>query len=125
MTSLTRPTASGPPANANRPTFTPEQAADAQQNLCATYKLAAKEVQVETNGSDRALARIALTNAAAMIDNSASNPALDGKYRDAARALASAYRNTTALGSVATEAEYRSSLDAIVAKDTAMKQFCE
>ncbi len=74
-------------------TYTAAETAAAQRQLCDTYKLAARAVQVDTNGSDKALARIALTNAAVMLDNAAADPALDAKHRDAARALATAYRN--------------------------------
>ncbi|WP_308458129.1 hypothetical protein [Mycobacterium kansasii] len=81
-------------------------------------------MQVETTGSDRALARVALTNAAAMLDNAAADPALDARHRDAARSLAKAYRTTTAMGSVATETEYRAALDDIIAKDAQMRQAC-
>ncbi|WP_211187867.1 hypothetical protein [Mycobacterium pseudokansasii] len=98
--------------------------ADLLRQLCDTYKLAARAVQVETTGSDRVLARVALTNAAAMLDNAAADPALDARHRDAARSLAKAYRTTTAMGSVATETEYRAALDDIIAKDAQMRQAC-
>lgn len=64
----------------------PAQTAAAQRQLCDTYKLVAHAVPVDTNGSDKALARITLTNAAAILDNAAADPALDAKHRDAARA---------------------------------------
>ena len=75
------------------PTHSAAETAAAQRQLCDTYTLAARAVQVDTNGSDKALARIALTNAAVMLDNAAADPALDATHRDAARALATAYRN--------------------------------
>ena len=83
-------------------------------------------MQVDTNGSDRAFARIALTNAAVMLDNAASNPALDVRHRDAARALASAYLVDTAKSSsdTASDAEFRAAVDDVNAKDAAMKQVC-
>lgn len=74
------------PATTSVPTYTAAQTAAAQRQLCDTYKLVAHAVPVDTNGSDKALARITLTNAAAILDNAAADPALDAKHRDAARA---------------------------------------
>ncbi|KAM09965.1 membrane protein [Mycobacterium tuberculosis M2442] len=75
-----------PAATPSVPTYTAAQTAAAQRQLCDTYKLVAHAVPVDTNGSDKALARITLTNAAAILDNAAADPALDAKHRDAARA---------------------------------------
>ncbi|BBY03532.1 hypothetical protein MSEO_40310 [Mycobacterium seoulense] len=90
------------------------------------YQLAAKAVQVDTAGTDKALARIATTNGALMLDMAASNPALDANHRDAARALEAAYLTVTAKSSygVATEADFQSALDDVIAKDAAMKKVC-
>nr|WP_246540739.1 hypothetical protein [Mycobacterium spongiae] len=121
---LDRPTASSLPATTGKPAYTAAETAAAQRQLCTTYRLAAQAVKVETNGDDRALARIALTNAAVMLDKSASNPALDAEHRNAAVALATSYRSTTAKGSVATEAEYQAALNNIITKDAAMRQVC-
>ncbi|KCD42074.1 hypothetical protein P472_04057, partial [Mycobacterium tuberculosis TKK_03_0029] len=81
-------------------------------------------VPVDTNGSDKALARITLTNAAAILDNAAADPALDAKHRDAARALAAAYRTTIVMASGGTQAEWQAALDDGNVKDAAMKQVC-
>jgi hypothetical protein len=90
------------------------------------YKLVARAVEADTRGQDRALARIATTNGAVMLDNAADSPALDVKHRNAAHALAAAHGTLTAMGSnaVATEAQYQATLDDIVAKDTIMKKVC-
>lgn len=127
VVALTRPTdsrSSGTTTTA--PTHTPAEIAAAQHQLCDTYKLAARAVDVDTGGQDRALARIATTNGAVMLDNAAANPALDAKHRDAARALAAAYGSLTAMGSnvVASDAQYQAALDDITAKDAAMKSVC-
>jgi hypothetical protein len=113
-------------ATTTAPTHTPAEIAAAQQQLCDTYKLAARAVEVDTGGQDRALARIATTNGAVMLDNAAVNPALDAKHRDAARALAAAYGSLTAMGSnvVATDAQYQAALNDITAKDAVMKSVC-
>jgi hypothetical protein len=93
---------------------------------CATHTSWERAVRVDTNGHDLGLGRVALTNAAAMLDAAAANPALDATNRDAAWALANAYRMATAMGSrdVATDAEFRASLDDINAKDAAVKKIC-
>lgn len=108
------------------PTHTLAEITAAQQQLCDAYKLAARAVEVDTGGQDRALARIATTNGAVMLDNAAVNPALDAKHRDAARALAAAYGALTAMGSnvVATDTQYQVALDDITAKDAVMKSVC-
>lgn len=106
------------------PTYSAAEVAAAHQKLCDAYKLEARSVEIDTNGTDKAVARVALTNGAGMLSDAAEAPALDAKDRDAARALATAYRTANALGSVATDAEYRTALDEIVAKDAAMRQRC-
>lgn len=123
---LTSHTASTPSPPITTPTYPPAQTAAAQGQLCDAYRLGARAVQVDTNGHDVALGRVALTNAAAMLDNAANDPALDATHRDPARALAAAYRTATAKGSrdVATDAEFQTALDDINAKDAAMKKVC-
>ncbi|VBA45049.1 hypothetical protein LAUMK13_05326 [Mycobacterium innocens] len=108
------------------PTYSAAETVAAQQELCDTYKLAARAVGVDTNGNNPALARIALTNAAAMLDVADANPALDTKHRDAARALATAYRTLTAKSSsdAFTEIEYRTALGDVNAKEATMKEVC-
>lgn len=123
---LARPMASRPAATIAPPTPAPPEVATAGRQLCDTYKLVARAVDVDTGGQDRALARIATTNGAVMLDNAAANPALDDKHRNAARALAAAYGTLTAMGSnvVATDAQYQAALDDITAKDAVMKSVC-
>ena len=115
-----------PPPTTPVPTYTAAETAAAQKQLCDTYKLVARAVQVDTNGNNPAFARIALTNAAVMLDNAASDPALDAKHRDAARALATAYLMDTAESSndAASDAEFRAAVDAVNAKDAVMKKVC-
>ncbi len=96
IVALTHPTRTASSSSTTAPSYTSADTTAAQLQLCDTYKLAAKAVQVDTTGSDKALARIATTNGAIMLDMAAANPALDPTNRDAARALAAAY--TTAYG---------------------------
>jgi hypothetical protein len=107
-------------------TYSAAEIVAAQQQLCDTYRLAAQAAQVDTAGSDKALARIATTNGALLLEMAAANPALDTKHRDAARALAVAYGTLTAKGSsgVSTDADYQAALNEAIAKDTAMKAVC-
>jgi hypothetical protein len=125
VVALMRPMAARP-STPTAPTYTPAETAAAQQHLCDTYKLAARAVQVDTNGNDKAFARIALTNAAVMLGNAAADPALDSEHRSAARALATAYLTDTAKSSegAATEAEFRAAVDDVNAKDALMKRVC-
>jgi hypothetical protein len=114
------------PTEKTQATYTSAETAAAQQQLCDQYKMAARAVQVDTNGDDKALGRIALTNAAVILDRAAADPALDAQHRDAARALAMAYLTDTAKSSngAATESEFRAALDDVNAKDAAMKKVC-
>lgn len=127
VVALTRPIASHPLATiATTSTYTPAETAAAQQQLCDTYKLAAHSAQVETAGSDKAMARIATTDGAILLEFGAANPAVDSGHRDAARALALAYGTLTAKASygIATDTQYQAALDDAIAKDAAMKQVC-
>lgn len=108
------------------PTPTAAELAAAQHRLCGAYSIAAKAVQVDTNGSDKAFARIALTNSAVLLYNASQDSALDAEHRSAAQALATAYLIDTAKssGDAATEAEFRSAVDDVNPKDAAMKKIC-
>lgn len=75
IVSLTRPTTPKLPTTTAQ-TYSADQTIAAQQKLCDSYSRGARAVQVDTNGHDIALGRIALTNAAAMLDDAAANPAL-------------------------------------------------
>jgi hypothetical protein len=126
IVALTRTPVSSSLDTAKAPTYSAAETTAAQQQLCDTYQLAAKSVQVDTAGTDKALARIATTNGALMLDTAASNPALDANHRDAARALEAAYLTVTAKSSsgVATDAEFQAALDNVLAKDAVMKKVC-
>jgi hypothetical protein len=125
IVALTRPS-SAASAEAKPPTYTAAETAAAQQQLCDIYKLAARAVQVDTNGTDQALARASLTNSAVLLSNAAADPALDSDHRNAAKALASAYLIDSAKSSsvVATEPDFRAAVDDVNAKDAAMKKVC-
>lgn len=117
-------TRSGPGSS---PTYTAAQRADAKTTLCGRYKLAAQSLHIETTTPDNtALARIAMSNGAQMLDTAAGNPALDHRYRDAAQALAAAYQTTAVIGTtgMATRQEYLAAVGDSNVKDAAMKELC-
>jgi hypothetical protein len=118
VAATSRTSGSSPVPNAAVPTYSAAAESAAHQKLCDAYMLVARSVEIDTNGTDKAVARVALANGAGMLDDTANAPALDAKDREAARALAMAYRSANALGSVATDAEYRIALDDIVAPRT-------
>jgi len=85
-------------ADTSTPHYRAAQQADAKKNLCAQYKLAANAENIETNTPNNfALARLSATNGAVILATAAADPALDPKYRDAARALALSYQNLVAI----------------------------
>lgn len=108
------------------PTHTATETAVASQRLCDTYKLAARAVQVDTNGSDKAFARTALTNSAILLYNATNDPALDEQHRGAAGALVTAYLTDTAKSSegVAPDSEFQDAVADVNAEDAAMKKVC-
>lgn len=107
---------------------TAAQRASAQATLCERYKLAAHAMHIETSDptGGAALARVALSNGALMLNVASDDPALDAKHRDAARALADSYQTTAALGTtgMATRDQYLASVDDMNAKDRVMTGLC-
>ncbi|HET7073369.1 MAG TPA: hypothetical protein VFI55_04710 [Mycobacterium sp.] len=127
---LARPNSSGASAASTSvtpsPTFTPEQIATAKKDLCSAYQLASHSVNVDTHTSDTALARISLVNGAGLLDAAAANPALRANDRNAAQALASAYRTSNAVSSDTDAASplYQTTLDDITRTNAAMAAIC-
>nr|WP_318546672.1 hypothetical protein [Mycobacterium lepraemurium] len=74
------------PVATTLPKYILSETAAAQKHLCDTCRLVAQAVA--TNANDRALARIADTNGALLLNMAADNLALDADRRDAAKALA-------------------------------------
>lgn len=107
--------------------YTSAQRTAAKTQLCDRYKVAARAVSIETapNG-DIAFARISMINAALVLDSAATDPALDSKYRDAARALAVTYQTTAAIGTkgMATTEGFREAVDDSNAKELVLKDLC-
>lgn len=126
VVALSRSTTTQAHATSGKPRFSAGETTAAQQQLCDTYKLVAEAAQVDTQGTDKALARISTTNGALMLFMAADNPALDAAHRDAAHALAKAYGSLTAKGSygVVTEAGYQAALDEAITQDAVLKKLC-
>lgn len=115
---LTRPAPS--------PNYSGAQRSAAQAELCDTYKLASNAMHIATNtpDGDAAVARLSLTNGAPMLHAAASDPALDAKSRDAARALATAYQTQSAKGITATPEQYQAAMADTNAKTLVMIGLC-
>jgi len=109
------------------PTYTAAQKAEAKTQLCEQYLLAAHAMSIETApDGDVALARVSMANGALILETAARNPALETKYRDAARDLAHAYQTMAAKGTngMSTPDQWQATVDDTNAKDRAMKGLC-
>ena len=75
---------------------------------------------------DVALARISMSNGALILEAAADSPALEDKYRDAARALAHSYEIMAAKGThgMSTTEQWQAAVDDANAKDRAMNGLC-
>jgi len=127
IVAITRSTDKGPSASTTVPTYTAAETAAAHQKLCDAYKLAARAVQIDTNGTNPAFANIATVNGAVMLGQTVNaSPALLPGDRAAALALAESYSNVAAVSSLATgnDPTWQSALNDANAKDAAMKKVC-
>ncbi|WP_207567992.1 hypothetical protein [Mycolicibacter engbaekii] len=109
------------------PTYTEAQRAAAQSMLCERYRLAAESVKIETQTPDNAaLARIALTNGAIMLETASADPALDASVREAVRELAVGYQDLTAMGTagIVNESQFEDRMDAVNDKNRVLKELC-
>ncbi|MDM3975485.1 hypothetical protein QRB36_15055 [Mycobacterium marseillense] len=102
------------------------ETAAAQQQLCDTYVLVTRAIEVDTTGNDRALAWIADTIGGVLLDVAGDKPAFDTNHSNVARLLAPAYCKVTAKGNsvVGSEGAYRAAPDDVIAKDGALKKVC-
>lgn len=130
IVALTRPTTSGPTASratSAPPTYTSAEIAAAHQKVCEVYKLAARSVQIETHGDNQALAGVALSNGALMLEQAVNAaPALAPHDRASALALAEAFTNANALGSYLhrDDPEWQEAVKDVDAKNAGMKAVC-
>nr|WP_082962884.1 hypothetical protein [Mycobacterium sp. E342] len=130
VVALTRPAnnpAIGSATTSAAPTYTTAEAAAAHKKLCDLYGVAARAVQIDTNGDNAALAGVATVNAALMLQQAVdSAPALAAGDRVAALTLATAYTHATAMGSQLqrTDPAWQSVVDDVNAKDSEMKRVC-
>lgn len=128
IVALTRPTNSGPATAAGttaEPTYTAAETAAAHQKLCEVYKLAARAVQIATNGDNPAFANIATVNGAVMLQQTLNTtPALVPGERTDALALAEAYGQATAFAMEQDHPAWQSAANDVNAKDARMKAIC-
>lgn len=107
------------------PTYTAVEKAAAHEQLCDKYELASRAAYIKTApDGDTALARISMINGALMLETAAADPALAAKDRDATRALAAAYQNMAATGSLADAAKYQTATETTNAKVGTMEELC-
>lgn len=105
--------------------YTAEQTAAAHQKLCDTYRLAARAVQIETNGNSAERAGIATVNGAVLLEQTLNaSPAVAPGEKTAAASLAEAYSNAAAVASLGDSAQWQSTVADVNAKDAAMKKVC-
>ncbi|CKS85602.1 possible membrane protein [Mycobacterium tuberculosis] len=99
--------------------------AAAHQKLCEVYKLAARAVQIATNGDNPAFANIATVNGAVMLQQTLNTtPALVPGERTDALALAEAYGQATAFAMEQDHPAWQSAANDVNAKDARMKAIC-
>lgn len=78
----TAPAPAGPSAPSTSPTYLPDQSAAAHKQLCDAYVLAARAIQIDTDGDNPALAGLATVNGAALLEQVViSAPALPPEDR--------------------------------------------
>ncbi|CAJ1504337.1 hypothetical protein MU0083_003411 [[Mycobacterium] kokjensenii] len=109
------------------PSYTAAQKAEAKAQLCDRYRLAGHALNIETQpGNDVVLARISMINGALILETAAADPALEEKYRDAARALAKTYQTTAAIGTMgmSTDEQWDAAVGDTNAKDRVMQGLC-
>ncbi|WP_235663910.1 hypothetical protein [Mycolicibacter terrae] len=107
------------------PAYTAAEKTAARKQLCVKYKLASRAAHIETApDGDTARARISMINGALMLETAAADPALAPKDRDAAPALAAAYQNMAATGSLADAAKYQAAIETTNAKVGTMEELC-
>ena len=106
--------------------YTAAQRAEAKTELCNRYKPAMDAVHIETNGTDAALARIAVVNGALILEGALMNPALATDYRDAAQAVVQAYEDLVVQSSSgkAGDPRFDEALDVVTAKERSLKELC-
>lgn len=112
-----------PPAS---PTYSAAQRTAAKTDLCGRFKPAMDAVHIETNGPDAGLGRTALVNGALILEDAASNPALNPNLRDAAKAVVLAYENLVVESSLSSvgKSPFDTAVDTVNAKERALKDLC-
>lgn len=128
VAATSRPSGSTSAPTTAAPTYSAAEVSAAHQKLGDAYKLAARAVQIETNGDNPAFAGIATVNAAVTLQQVVNTfPELASGDRAAAVALAAAYSSAQATASFVQTRDdpaWRAVSDEVNAKDAAMKKVC-
>ncbi|WP_369827607.1 hypothetical protein [Mycobacterium sp. E2989] len=102
--------------------------AAAHKKLCDVYNVAARAVQIETNGDNPALSGVAVVNGALMLEHVVNTtPSISRGDRAAALTLAEAYSNSQATAASVQRRDdpvWQSTISDVNAKDAAMKKVC-
>lgn len=128
VSATNRPPASGSTPTTSSPTYSSAEVSAAHQKLRDAYKLAARAVQIETDGENPALAGIATVNGALILEHALSTtPAIPLGDRTAAVALAEACSNAQATAATVRQRDdplWQSTIGDVNAKDAATKKVC-
>ncbi|APD84455.1 hypothetical protein AN480_29760 [Mycobacterium intracellulare subsp. chimaera] len=130
VVALTRPVTSASSVSSTTSTtlsHPADQTGAARKKLCDAYKLAAKAVQIETNGTSPERANIATVNGAVILEEAVnSTPAIALSDRAAALTLAEAYSNAVAISSTAggDDPKWLAAINDVISKDAPMRQLC-
>lgn len=127
VAATSRSSTSSATSSSAAPSYSAAEVSAAHQKLCDAYKLAARAVQIDTNGDNPALAGVASVNAAVTLEQAVNAaPAIPYSDRTAALALAAAYTKATAMGSWSQRDDpaFHAEVDDVNAKDAAMKTVC-
>lgn len=119
-----RPSGSSGMPSLAAPTYSAAEASAAHQKLCDAYTLAARAVQIETNGNSPERAGIATVNGAVLLGRALSGtPALAASDRNTAAALADAYTDAAGEASLNDSVAWQSTIADVNAKDAGMKSY--
>ena len=111
------------PAN---PSYSGADRGAAASKLCDRFKPAANAMHIGTHGPPSGLRRAAILNGTLTLQNAATNPALDPKYRHAAQEAILVYHNlfVVPLGETSGCPQFDSVVDTANVKHRTLKELC-
>jgi len=98
----------------------------AKTDLCGQFKLAMDAVRIETNGPDAGFGHITLINGTPVLESATANSAWGPTYRDAARAVESAYQDLVIgfSSGKADDPQFDNVVNTANAKERVLKDLC-